>query len=64
MLWAANAEMLSILDISDTLRLYLKPCFSFSQTGRADYFADPLLPSSLAKKEPDTKHDTLETMSN
>jgi len=51
----------SILDICNTFRSYLKPRFSFSQAGRAYYFTNPLLPSSLAKSEPDGELEAVST---
>jgi hypothetical protein len=45
--------MVSVLDICNAFRSYLKPRFGFSQAGRAYYFTDPLLLSSLAKSKPD-----------
>jgi len=51
----------SILDIYNTFRSYLKPRFSFSQTGRAYYFTNPLLPSSHAKSEPDGELEAVST---
>jgi hypothetical protein len=48
----------SILDICDAFRSYLKPRLSFSQAGRAYYFTNPLLPSSLAKSKPDEELET------
>ena len=47
--------LVSILDVCDTFRSYLKPRFRFSQEWRAYYFTDSLLPSSLAKSKPETE---------
>jgi hypothetical protein len=52
-------KMVSVLDICHAFRSYLKPRFSFSQAGRAYYFTNPLLPSSLAKSKPDGELETI-----
>jgi len=53
----------SILDICNTFRSYLKPrfSFSFSQAGSAYYFTNTLLPSSLAKSDPDGELEAVST---
>ena len=52
-------KMASIFDVCDAFRSYLKPRFCFSQAGRAYYFTNPLLPSSLAKSKPDRVLETV-----
>jgi hypothetical protein len=51
--------MASILHICNAFRSYLKPRFSFSQAGRAYYFADSFLPSSLAKSKPNGESNNI-----